>query len=307
MIHDQALVPIRESVIGSLTVPSVNARDLHSAIGSKRQFSNWVLDRIRKYRLTAGVDFIAYTDNSKANHITSKEYMLTLDTAKELAMVENTSQGRTVRRYFIELERRYLSERTVPGMLPGHSGASPALAYPRVTSLDLDRIENCISQVKGAAPAPRRCVIARQIWSDLWQIAGGRRESRRLLPSDRMPQYLSYLADMEHHERDNAARHIAQSSVNAIQQGARSAPDLALSEAAAKLGMSPGDLYALLREVDVCDQSGILGKSYTNGRMFKQVNRGPIVITRQGQLWLSQLIDSRSQISQQKQLSLLVS
>ncbi|KIU73104.1 anti-repressor protein, partial [Bacillus thuringiensis Sbt003] len=34
------------------------------------------------------------------------EYVLTLNMAKELAMVENNKQGRKVRRYFIEVEER---------------------------------------------------------------------------------------------------------------------------------------------------------------------------------------------------------
>lgn len=36
-----------------------------------------------------------------------KEYFLTIDMAKELAMVENNQMERNIRRYFIEVEKRY--------------------------------------------------------------------------------------------------------------------------------------------------------------------------------------------------------
>ena len=35
-----------------------------------------------------------------------KEYALSLDMAKELCMIENNEKGRTIRKYFIEVEKK---------------------------------------------------------------------------------------------------------------------------------------------------------------------------------------------------------
>lgn len=296
-------VSIRESVIGNLTVPSVNARELHRSIGSKRQFSNWITERIDKYGFAQGIDYISYSDNSRGCHITSREYMLSLDMAKELAMVENTGQGRVVRRYFIEMERRYLTERSVPAVLPGGASLPPMLDYARVTSMDLGRLEERIAHIKEKVPTPRRGVVARQVWNDLWQIAGGRRENRRLLPSERMPLYLTYLADRELHESEAKAKQTAKTSVGDIQ---RNAVDLPLPDAARKLGMSPEVLAKLLCEVHVLTKTGALEHHYSNGTLFRQAEGQPIVITRRGQIWLNELLASRKtgKTPQQQELAL---
>lgn len=83
----------------------VSARELHSFLESKRDFSNWIKDRIQKY------DFIENQDYTRFNKIVettggrSIEYALTIDTAKELSMVEGNEKGKQARRYFIDQER----------------------------------------------------------------------------------------------------------------------------------------------------------------------------------------------------------
>lgn len=94
-----------------------NARDLHAALGVGRDFSNWIKDRIEQYGFSDGEDFILCSPNLASkrrgghNRI---EYHLTLDMAKELAMIENNEVGRQVRRYFIraeaELRERMLAD-----------------------------------------------------------------------------------------------------------------------------------------------------------------------------------------------------
>ena len=95
----------------------VNARQLHAFLGVRRDFSNWVKSRIEKYEFEAGRDFVVSYSPNLANQTgpggnrRSFDYFLTLDMAKELAMVERTPQGRQARRYFIECERQWLQMR----------------------------------------------------------------------------------------------------------------------------------------------------------------------------------------------------
>jgi len=93
----------------------VDARELHGFLGSKQEFSTWIKSRIRRYQFQENEDFftidkIVKRENAKRQGASkSKEYHLTLDTAKELAMVENNDKGREARRYFIEAEKRLRS------------------------------------------------------------------------------------------------------------------------------------------------------------------------------------------------------
>lgn len=90
----------------------VSARELHEALGSKRQFANWIKQRIDKYGFIENEDFIPFNifvkgDENGYGNRKLNEYYLTLDTAKEIAMIENNNNGKKIRKYFIEVEKRY--------------------------------------------------------------------------------------------------------------------------------------------------------------------------------------------------------
>ncbi|MDH0316072.1 antA/AntB antirepressor family protein [Aeromonas caviae] len=87
---------------------AVNARELHTFLKVGRDFSNWIKDRIDEYEFLEGLDYIVFAKsggNPKGGR-PQKEYVLTMSTAKELAMVERNDEGRRARHYFIECERR---------------------------------------------------------------------------------------------------------------------------------------------------------------------------------------------------------
>lgn len=87
---------------------AVSARDLHQYLGSRRQFADWMKDRIAKYGLIENQDYVSFHENVKRGKgaTTLIEYILSLDCAKELAMVEGNSRGKAARLYFIECEKK---------------------------------------------------------------------------------------------------------------------------------------------------------------------------------------------------------
>jgi phage anti-repressor protein len=87
----------------------VDARELHGFLGVRKDFSTWINQRIKKYGFEANKDYSPILGN-RVDGLPGKprkEYALTLNMAKELAMVENNEKGREARRYFIAVEEAY--------------------------------------------------------------------------------------------------------------------------------------------------------------------------------------------------------
>lgn len=99
------LVPVFNGELDGRYQQLCDARDLHNFLGVGRDFSNWIKGRIDQYGFVESEDFSPVLAKSTGGR-PGQEYHLTLDMAKELAMVENNDQGRQVRRYFIAMERQ---------------------------------------------------------------------------------------------------------------------------------------------------------------------------------------------------------
>ena len=85
--------------------PLVDARSLHGWLGNRHGFTKWLGERIEQYGFQLDVDFWAVSPETPSIGRPRREYHLTLDMAKELAMVERTAIGRATRRYFIQMEK----------------------------------------------------------------------------------------------------------------------------------------------------------------------------------------------------------
>lgn len=88
----------------------VNARELHTVLESKRGFSNWVLTKIVNNPIFVENDDYILLNNlgeqdSWGGH-NKKDYAITTNTAKQVALMENTQKGKEIRQYFIDVENR---------------------------------------------------------------------------------------------------------------------------------------------------------------------------------------------------------
>lgn len=130
----EQLIPVFVAVINEQPEQLCNARDLHATLQVGKVFAAWITERIAAYGFIQNEDYVVVSNSGKnasnncfPNSESKKtnddcspnsggkksgrgghnkiDYHLTLDMAKELAMVENNEMGRKVRRYFIDIER----------------------------------------------------------------------------------------------------------------------------------------------------------------------------------------------------------
>lgn len=147
----QQLIPVFNGALAGQQQQLCDARDLHTFLGVGRFFSNWIKERIEQYGFVEGEDFLPVLAKSTGGR-PATEYHLTLDTAKELAMVENNEQGRQVRRYFIAMEREARESRGV-----SYLSVSQQLAIHR-------QVPKLLSQIKAeTAPAIRATLHAQLV------------------------------------------------------------------------------------------------------------------------------------------------
>lgn len=98
-----SLIKITKNNINGSEINSVNAREIYDYLGlAKGQFSRWIKTAIEKYDFIQNEDFLSIDTDVEG----VKDYIVTLDMAKELCMVSNTEKGKEARKYFIEFEKQ---------------------------------------------------------------------------------------------------------------------------------------------------------------------------------------------------------
>ena len=102
------LISITKSEIGTEELNSVNARDIHEYLEVKTRFNDWIKRAIERYDFRENIDYskMSIIQNGNPNPII--DYIVTLDMAKELAMLENNEKGKEIRKYFIKIEKEHI-------------------------------------------------------------------------------------------------------------------------------------------------------------------------------------------------------
>ncbi|MDE8742851.1 antA/AntB antirepressor family protein [Pectobacterium polaris] len=112
-INFSELLPVTDGSINGKEIQSVRGRKLHEFLKVGRDFTNWIKGRIKQYGFVEGVDFVIAENLSSPKRASSKsrqriehDYILSLNMAKEVSMVERNDQGKLARQYFIDCEER---------------------------------------------------------------------------------------------------------------------------------------------------------------------------------------------------------
>lgn len=91
---------------------TVSGRELHQVLNIGTQFKDW-FPRMCEYGFIENVDFISLNfeqvqmEGTREVKRTMTDYEITVEMAKEIAMLQRSDAGRKVRQYFIELENKW--------------------------------------------------------------------------------------------------------------------------------------------------------------------------------------------------------
>ena len=86
----------------------VSARKLYNFLDIKTLFRTW-FPRMTEYGFEEGEDYIKLYEksNTSGGEQMIVDYMMKIDMAKEIAMIQRSEKGKAARKYFIEVEKKF--------------------------------------------------------------------------------------------------------------------------------------------------------------------------------------------------------
>lgn len=102
-VIENELVPVYETSTGEKVVYGT---ELHGVLEVKSKFADWIKNRLNDCEAVENEDFETFSKNLEKGR-PSVDYIIKLDIAKEMAMLERNAKGKQVRRYFIQIEKKY--------------------------------------------------------------------------------------------------------------------------------------------------------------------------------------------------------
>ena len=94
---------------------TLSARELHRELNVTDRFTRW-FERMGEYGFEENIDFTSVKSSTLVNNGATRElqdYRITLDMAKEIAMLQRNEKGKEIRRKLIELEKAWNSPEKV--------------------------------------------------------------------------------------------------------------------------------------------------------------------------------------------------
>lgn len=90
---------------------TLSARELHEFLEVKSKYADW-FKNMSAYGFEENIDYRTISKNLE-NGGRKKDHEITLDMAKEIAMIQRSEKGKQIRQYFLELERKWNSPEAV--------------------------------------------------------------------------------------------------------------------------------------------------------------------------------------------------
>ncbi|MCI9094014.1 MAG: phage antirepressor Ant [Coprobacillus sp.] len=87
---------------------TLSARELHEFLELTERFSTW-FERMKQYGFEENIDYIGRKVFNTLARQELQDYEITLDMAKEIAMIQRNEKGKQARQYFIEVEKQWNS------------------------------------------------------------------------------------------------------------------------------------------------------------------------------------------------------
>lgn len=111
----------------------VYGSELHEVLGAPSVYREWVKRRLSDIDAVENEEFQGVEISTPSGQ-TKKDHIIKLDTAKEMAMLERNEKGKQVRRYFIQIEKKYKSNQL--------AGLSTELKAVIVVDKRVTKVEN---------------------------------------------------------------------------------------------------------------------------------------------------------------------
>ena len=101
------LIELRKNNDGSI---AVSGRELHKGLEIGTRYNDWI-ERMLKYGFEENIDYIVESEKVHAQKrvrtYEQSDHIMTLDMAKEIAMIQRSEIGKQIRKYFIEVEKEH--------------------------------------------------------------------------------------------------------------------------------------------------------------------------------------------------------
>jgi phage anti-repressor protein len=199
----ESLPQIVDTLLGSETIPSVNARGLHEALGVRRDFTTW----IKQYTSPKKEESRDWFENKDFGILlTAKgeqdwggsnrtDYALSIEMAEHIAMMTRTKKGREVRNYFRkardERNRLLASGPRVPVV---QDAKLQMIIDMAVRQDEIEQRQLVIEAQAREAQEKANLAIQAQTWITIRQFVAIHSLTRQLPPGTQQQQYGRWLA-----------------------------------------------------------------------------------------------------------------